>query len=81
MVAGPVTPVDDREGIRRIQLAQHEKYGADVTDDPGPFRYFRLEPQDGWAWLDSTTVKVDARWWQGETTRPLTEPAPAKDAH
>lgn len=77
MVAGTVTPVDDREGIRRILEAEHEKYGVEVTDEPGPFRYYRLEPEEGWAWLDSTTVKVDARWRAGEAARPLREPAPA----
>ncbi len=78
MVAGPVTPVDDREGIRRIKVAQHQKYGVDVTDDPGPFRFYRLQPAEGWAWLDSTTVKVDARWREGERAEPLPEPAPAR---
>ena len=77
MVAGTVTPVDDREGIRRILEAEHEKYGVEVTDELGPFRYYRLEPEEGWAWLDSTTVKVDARWRAGEAARPLSEPAPA----
>ena len=78
IVAGIVTPVDDREGIRRIQEAEHEKYGAPVTDDPGPFCYYRLQPDEGWAWLDSTTVKVDARWSAGQPARPLAEPAPAR---
>ena len=75
MIAGKVTPVHDREGIRRILEAEHEKYGVEVTDEPGPFRYYRLEPEEGWAWLDNITVKVDA----GEAARPLREPAPAPE--
>ncbi len=78
MVAGPVTSVDDREGIHRIQVAQHEKYGAAVTGEPGPFRYYRLEPEEGWAWLDSTIVNVGSHWRAGEPARPLGEPAPAR---
>lgn len=77
MVAGPVTPIDDPAGIHRVQVAEHEKYGSDITDGPGPFRYYRLDPEDGWAWLDSTTVRVDARWHDGGPARPLPEPAPA----
>ena len=60
MVAGTVTPIDDREGIWRILEAEHERYGIEVTEGSGPFRYYRMEPEDGWAWLDNTTVKVDA---------------------
>lgn len=76
MVAGIVTPVLDSEGIRRILEAEHEKYGVEVSDEPGPFRCYRLEAEEGWAWLDSTTVKIDAHWRAGEVARPLGGPVP-----